>query len=92
MAYKFKPMIGTRLNSISFQVGRTGSITPVANLEPVELAGTIVKRTSLHEYDFIKKLDIRVGDYVFIEKGGDIIQITKLNQSLRPNNSTALNL
>ena len=92
MAYKFKPKeIGTRLNSISFQVGRTGSITPVANLEPVELAGTIVKRASLHNYDFIKKLDIRVGDYVFIEKGGDIIpKITKVNRSLRPNNSTAL--
>ena len=92
IAYKFKPEeIGTRLNSISFQVGRTGSITPVANLEPVELAGTIVKRASLHNYDFIKKLDIRVGDYVFIEKGGDIIpKITKVNQSLRPNNSTAL--
>ena len=92
MAYKFKPEeIGTRLNSISFQVGRTGSITPVANLEPVELAGTIVKRASLHNYDFIKKLDIRIGDYVFIEKGGDIIpKITKVNQSLRPNNSTAL--
>ena len=92
IAYKFKPEeIGTRLNSISFQVGRTGSITPVANLEPVELAGTIVKRASLHNYDFIKKLDIRVGDYVFIEKGGDIIpKITKVNQSLRQNNSTAL--
>ena len=92
MAYKFKPEeIGTRLNSISFQVGRTGSITPVANLEPVELAGTIVKRASLHNSDFINKLDIRVGDYVFIEKGGDIIpKITKVNQSLRPKNSTAL--
>ena len=92
MAYKFKPEeIGTRLNSISFQVGRTGSITPVANLEPVELAGTIVKRASLHNSDFIKKLDIRVGDYVFIEKGGDIIpKITRVNQLLRPNNSTAL--
>ena len=92
IAYKFKPEeIGTRLNSISFQVGRTGSITPVANLEPVELAGTIVKRASLHNSDFIKKLDIRVGDYVFIEKGGDIIpKITRVNQLLRPNNSTTL--
>ena len=91
MAYKFKPEeIGTRLNSISFQVGRTGSITPVANLEPVELAGTIVKRASLHNSDFIKKLDIRVGDYVFIEKGGDIIpKISRVNQLLRPDNSTA---
>ena len=93
MAYKFKPEeIGTRLNSISFQVGRTGSITPVANLQPVELAGTIVKRASLHNSDFIKKIDIRVGDYVYIEKGGDIIpKITKVNQSLRPHNSLALN-
>ena len=93
MAYKFKPEeIGTRLNSISFQVGRTGSITPVANLEPVELAGTVVKRASLHNSDFIKKLDIRIGDYVYIEKGGDIIpKITKVNQSLRPVNSLSLN-
>jgi len=92
MAYKFKPEeIGTRLNSISFQVGRTGSITPVANLEPVELAGTIVKRASLHNSDFIKKLEVRLGDYVYIEKGGDIIpKITKVNQSLRPNNTAAL--
>ena len=74
MAYKFKPEnTGTRLNSISFQVGRTGSITPVANLEPVNLAGTIVKRASLHNADFIETMDIRIGDYVYVEKGGDII-------------------
>jgi DNA ligase (NAD+) len=74
MAYKFKAeQVSTRLNSISYQVGRTGSITPVANLEPVQLAGTIVKRASLHNADQIEKLDIRIGDEVFVEKGGEII-------------------
>jgi DNA ligase (NAD+) len=61
------------LNSISFQVGRTGSITPVANLKPVLLAGTTVKRASLHNADIIEKLDVRIGDTVFVEKGGEII-------------------
>ena len=74
MAYKFKAeQVATTLNSISYQVGRTGSITPVANLEPVQLAGTIVKRASLHNADQIEKLDIRLGDTVFVEKGGEII-------------------
>lgn len=74
MAYKFRAeQVSTRLNSISYQVGRTGAITPVANLEPVELAGTTVKRASLHNADQIEKLDIRVGDEVFVEKGGEII-------------------
>ncbi|MBC5839248.1 NAD-dependent DNA ligase LigA [Flavobacterium muglaense] len=74
MAYKFKSeQVSTKLNSISYQVGRTGAITPVANLEPVQLAGTIVKRASLHNADQIEKLDIRVGDTVFVEKGGEII-------------------
>ena len=74
MAYKFKAeQVSTVLNSISYQVGRTGAITPVANLEPVELAGTIVKRATLHNADQIEKLDIRVGDTVFVEKGGEII-------------------
>jgi DNA ligase (NAD+) len=74
MAYKFKAeQVSTKLNSISYQVGRTGSITPVANLEPVQLAGTIVKRASLHNADQIEKLDIRIGDTVFVEKGGEII-------------------
>lgn len=74
IAYKFKSeQVTTTLNSISYQVGRTGSITPVANLEPVQLAGTIVKRASLHNADQIEKLDIRVGDAVFVEKGGEII-------------------
>lgn len=74
MAYKFKAeQVSTVLQSISYQVGRTGAITPVANLEPVQLAGTIVKRASLHNADQIAKLDIRVGDEVFVEKGGEII-------------------
>jgi DNA ligase (NAD+) len=74
MAYKFKSeQAVSRLLSISYQVGRTGAITPVANLAPVQLAGTIVKRASLHNADQIAKLDIRVGDEVFVEKGGEII-------------------
>lgn len=74
MAYKFKAeQVATVLNQITYQVGRTGAITPVANLEAVELAGTIVKRASLHNADQIQKLDIREGDTVFVEKGGEII-------------------
>ncbi|QAA80656.1 NAD-dependent DNA ligase LigA [Aequorivita sp. H23M31] len=74
MAYKFKAeQVSTLLHQITYQVGRTGAITPVANLEPVELAGTIVKRASLHNADQIQKLDIREGDTVFVEKGGEII-------------------
>ena len=74
MAYKFKAeQESTRLNKITYQVGRTGAITPVANLDPVQLAGTIVKRASLHNADQIEKLDVREGDTVFVEKGGEII-------------------
>jgi len=74
IAYKFKAEQATTiLNKITYQVGRTGAITPVANLQPVELAGTIVKRASLHNADQIAKLDIREGDTVFVEKGGEII-------------------
>ncbi len=74
IAYKFKSeQAVTKLLSISYQVGRTGAITPVANLEPVQLAGTIVKRASLHNADQIEKLDIRINDEVFVEKGGEII-------------------
>jgi DNA ligase (NAD+) len=74
IAYKFKSeQVTTTLNSISYQVGRTGAITPVANLKPVQLAGTIVKRASLHNADQIEKLDVRIGDEVFVEKGGEII-------------------
>jgi DNA ligase (NAD+) len=89
MAYKFKSeQVSTKLNSISYQVGRTGAITPVANLEAVQLAGTIVKRASLHNADQIEKLDIRVGDIVFVEKGGEIIpKIIAVDLSKRPENS-----
>lgn len=74
MAYKFQAeQVATRLNKISYQVGRTGAITPVANLEPVQLGGTVVKRASLHNADQIEKLDIREGDEVYVEKGGEII-------------------
>lgn len=74
MAYKFKAeQVSTVLNQITYQVGRTGAITPVANLEAVELAGTIVKRASLHNADQIEKLDVRECDTVFVEKGGEII-------------------
>ncbi|MDG2498473.1 MAG: NAD-dependent DNA ligase LigA [Flavobacteriaceae bacterium] len=74
MAYKFKAeQVSTQLEHISYQVGRTGAITPVANLQPVELAGTIVKRASLHNADQIEKLDVRPGDWVYVEKGGEII-------------------
>jgi DNA ligase (NAD+) len=85
MAYKFKAeQVSTVLNSISYQVGRTGAITPVANLEPVQLAGTIVKRASLHNADQIEKLDIRIGDTVFVEKGGEIIpKIVGVDVSVR---------
>ncbi len=89
MAYKFKAeQVSTRLNEITYQVGRTGAITPVANLEPVELAGTTVKRASLHNADQIEKLDIRVGDEVFVEKGGEIIpKIIAVDFTKRPADS-----
>ena len=89
IAYKFKSeQVSTILNSISYQVGRTGAITPVANLEPVQLAGTIVKRASLHNADQIAKLDIRVDDTVFVEKGGEIIpKIIGVDLEKRPSNS-----
>ncbi len=74
IAYKFQAERAvTRLNSVSFQVGRTGAVTPVANLEPVLLAGTTVKRASLHNADIIEGLDLHLGDKVFVEKGGEII-------------------
>jgi DNA ligase (NAD+) len=74
IAYKFKAeQVSTELLEISYQVGRTGAITPVANLKPVALGGTTVKRASLHNADIIEKLDVRIGDQVFVEKGGEII-------------------
>jgi len=89
IAYKFKSeQVSTKLKSISYQVGRTGAITPVANLEPVQLAGTIVKRASLHNADQIEKLDIRINDTVFVEKGGEIIpKIIAVDLDKRPEDS-----
>ncbi len=85
IAYKYKAEeASTKLLSISYQVGRTGTITPVANLEPVQLSGTKVKRASLHNADIMKKLDIRIGDYVLVEKGGEIIpKIIGVDESRR---------
>ncbi|WP_421802563.1 NAD-dependent DNA ligase LigA [Flagellimonas sp.] len=90
MAYKFKAEQAiTVLNKITYQVGRTGAITPVANLEPVLLAGTTVKRASLHNADQIAKLDVREGDTVFVEKGGEIIpKIVKVDFTKRDVNSS----
>lgn len=87
-AYKFKPEEAlTKLLSIDYQVGRTGAVTPVANLEPVQLSGTIVKRATLHNADQIKLMDIFVGDYVYVEKGGEIIpKITRVETEKRDNN------
>ncbi|MGM5631516.1 NAD-dependent DNA ligase LigA [Apibacter raozihei] len=74
IAYKFKAeKVETQLLSIDYQVGRTGAVTPVANLMPVLLSGTVVKRASLHNEDFINNMDLRINDYVFVEKGGEII-------------------
>jgi len=92
IAYKFKAeQVSTKLLSVDYQVGRTGAITPVANLSPVSLAGTIVKRASLHNADQIEKLDIRIGDQVYVEKGGEIIpKIVRVNTSVRKSDSEAL--
>lgn len=92
MAYKFKAVsVESELESIDYQVGRTGAITPVANLSPVLLAGTVVKRASLHNADQIEKLDIRIGDTVFVEKGGEIIpKITGVDLSKRSLNASPL--
>ncbi|WP_299536383.1 NAD-dependent DNA ligase LigA [Ulvibacterium sp.] len=89
LAYKFKAeQVSTVLNEITYQVGRTGAITPVANLEPVLLAGTTVKRASLHNADQIAKLDVREGDTVFVEKGGEIIpKIMGVDFTKRPADS-----
>jgi len=89
ISYKFKAeSAATILEEITYQVGRTGAITPVANLKPVHLGGTTVKRASLHNADIIEKLDVRVGDTVFVEKGGEIIpKITGVDLKKRPSHS-----
>ncbi len=92
VAYKFKAEEAkTKLLSVDFQVGRTGAVTPVANLEPVQLAGTTVKRASLHNEDQIRLLDVRINDRVFVEKGGEIIpKITGVSLADRPADSVPL--
>ena len=88
-AYKFKAEQAlTQLLSIDYQVGRTGAVTPVANLDPVQLSGTVVKRASLHNADQMQILDIHIGDYVYVEKGGEIIpKITAVELSQRPSDA-----
>lgn len=88
IAYKFKAeQVTTKLNEVTYQVGRTGAVTPVANLEPVLLAGTTVKRASLHNQDQIEKLDLHIGDQVYVEKGGEIIpKITGVDLDARTPN------
>jgi DNA ligase (NAD+) len=85
IAYKFKAeSAATELKSVSYQVGRTGAVTPVANLDPVLIAGTVVKRASLHNEDIMKKLDLHLSDTVYVEKGGEIIpKITGVNTEMR---------
>jgi len=92
IAYKYKAENApTKLNSITYQVGRTGAVTPVANLEPVLLAGTTVKRASLHNANEIQRLNLHIGDTVFVEKGGEIIpKVTGVDLNLRPKSSEAV--
>ena len=91
IAYKYKAQnMSTRLNGVTYQVGRTGAVTPVAELEPIFLAGTTVKRASLHNANEIARLDLHIGDYVFVEKGGEIIpkvtgvDVEKRNDNMKP--------
>ncbi|MBR5929251.1 MAG: NAD-dependent DNA ligase LigA, partial [Prevotella sp.] len=86
IAYKFKAERAcTRLNEVTYQVGRTGAVTPVANMDPVQLAGTTVKRATLNNEDFIRSFDLHIGDYVYVEKGGEIIpKIVGVDLDQRP--------
>lgn len=92
ISFKYKAeSISTRLNGITYQVGRTGAVTPVAELEPVQLAGTAVKRASLHNANEITRLDLRIGDSVFVEKGGEIIpKVTGVDLTQRKNTTTSV--
>ena len=92
ISFKYKAQsISTRLNGITYQVGRTGAVTPVAELEPVFLAGTTVKRASLHNANEIARLDLRIGDYVFVEKGGEIIpKVTAVDMAKRKKDSVPI--
>lgn len=90
ISYKYKAQsLSTRLNGVTYQVGRTGAVTPVAELEPILLAGTTVKRASLHNANEIARLDLHIGDYVFVEKGGEIIpKVTEVDLSRRQGDTT----
>ncbi len=90
ISYKYQAeSISTKLNGVTYQVGRTGAVTPVAELQPVQLAGTTVKRASLHNANEIARLDLRIGDYVFVEKGGEIIpKVTKVDLDRRSADAT----
>lgn len=92
IAFKYKAeSMSTKLNDVTYQVGRTGAITPVAELEPIFLAGTTVKRASLHNANEIERLDLRIGDYVFVEKGGEIIpKVTGVDQAKRTRTTKAI--
>jgi DNA ligase (NAD+) len=92
IAYKYKAQnMSTRLKGVTYQVGRTGAVTPVAELEPIFLAGTTVKRASLHNANEIARLDLHIGDYVFVEKGGEIIpKVTGVDLTKREKNATAV--
>ena len=89
IAYKFKAeQACTRLNEVTYQVGRTGAVTPVANMDAVQLAGTVVKRATLNNEDFIRNFDLHIGDYVYVEKGGEIIpKIVGVALDKRPENA-----
>ena len=92
IAYKFKAERAcTRLNEVTYQVGRTGQVTPVANMDPVQLAGTTVKRATLNNEDFIRSFDLHIGDYVYVEKGGEIIpKIVGVDIDKRPINAQSV--
>lgn len=93
IAYKFKAERAcTRLNEVSYQVGRTGAVTPVANMDAVQLAGTVVKRATLNNEDFIRNFDLHIGDYVYVEKGGEIIpKIVGVDIDRRPEDAKPVN-
>ena len=93
IAYKFKAERAcTRLNEVSYQVGRTGAVTPVANMDAVQLAGTVVKRATLNNEDFIRNFDLHIGDYVYVEKGGEIIpKIVGVDIDRRPEDAQPVN-
>ncbi len=94
VAYKFPAQLAsTQIISVDFQVGRTGIITPVGNLEPVELSGVTIKRVSLHNFDFIKEKDLHIGDYVRIQRSGEVIPyVVSVIKERRPNDAKKIEM